>query len=91
MSFLNRMDAERIGGFSSKGHYCVWCGRKYADAYFRQSVDVCGPCNNFRMRHYHDLGNFFIRTIDGAQFRMYVPYEPKMTEKQIDDKLRSLV
>ena len=63
MSFLNRMDAEKIGGFSNEGRYCVWCGRKYEEAYFRQSLDVCAPCNNFRMRHYHDLGNFFVKQL----------------------------
>ena len=91
MSFLNQMDAERVGGFSDQGNYCVWCGRQYADAYFRHTIDVCFPCDYFRMRHYHDLGNFFMRTVDNVQFRVYVPFEPKMTEKQIDDKLKSLI
>ena len=85
------MDAERVGGYATEGQYCTWCGRQYPSAYFRQTIDVCKPCNDFRMRHYHDLGNFFMRTVDGAQFRVYVPYEPKITENQIDDKLRSLI
>ena len=91
MSFLNKMEAERVGGFSDKGKYCVWCGRQYSDAYFRYTVDVCAPCDNFRMRHFHDLGNFFMRTVNNTQFRVYVPFEPQMTEKQIDDKLKSMI
>ena len=91
MSWLNTIDAEQIGGYASTGTLCLWCGHRYPDAYFRQSLDVCGPCNNFRMRHYHDLGNFFVRTLDGAQFRVYVPYEPKMTEALINYHLRSLI
>ena len=88
---LNEMDAEKVGGFTSGGNYCVWCGRQYPDAYFRYTTDVCFPCDNFRMRHYHDLGNFFMRTVDNVQFRVYVPFEPKMTEKEIDDKLKALI
>ena len=85
------MDAERIGGFTRSGTYCVWCSHYYPESYFRQTIDVCKPCYDFRMRHYHDLGNFFVRTVDEAEFRVYVPYKPKMSESQIDDQLRSLI
>ena len=91
MSLLNRMDAERVGGYSDKGTFCVWCCKRYSSAYFRESVDVCWPCDNFKMRHYHDYGNFFIRTIDSVEFRVYVPNEPRMSDKQINKELRSLI
>ena len=91
MSLLNWMDAERVGGYSTNGHMCIWCGRRYPEAYFRQSIDVCGPCESFRERHYHDVGNFFMRTVDGVQFRVYVPIDPIMTEDQIDTELLKLI
>ena len=91
MSLFNDMDAERVGGYTTNGHLCVWCNRRYPEAYFRQSIDVCGPCESFRERHYHDVGNFFMRTISGIQFRVYVPIDPIMTEEQIDSELLKLI
>ena len=85
------MDAERVGGFTDYGRYCSWCGKQYPDAYFRQTIDVCWPCDDFRMRHYHDHGHYFMRTVDGVLFRVYVPDEPKMSDKEVDDVLRSLI
>ena len=60
---FNEIDAEKIRGFTDSGTYCVWCSHHYPRAYFRHTIDVCGPCDDFRMRHYYDLGNFFVRTV----------------------------
>ena len=85
------MDAERVGGFTDYGPYCSWCGKQYPNAYFRQTIDVCWPCDDFRMRHYHDQGHYFMRSVDGVLFRVYVPNEPKMNDKEINEQLRALI
>ena len=88
---FNVIDAERIGGFANSGTFCLWCNCHYPEVHFRHTIDVCGPCDDFRMKHYHDPGNFFVRTVYGIRFRVYVPDDPVMSKSQIDEYLRSLL
>ena len=85
------MDSEKITDFTGYGLYCTWCNYFYPRSYFKQSTDVCQPCEDFRYKHYYYQGHFFIQDINGVKFRVFISAESKMSNSEINAKLKELI
>ena len=85
------MDSEKIIGFTANGVYCVWCNYFYPSSHFKQSNDVCQECEDFRYKHYYSQGNFFIRDVNGVKFRVFLSTESKISDYEINTKLKELI
>ena len=81
------MDFEKITGFADHGTFCVWCSYHYDNSFFKQSIDVCQACEDFKSRHYYDLGKFFITQVNGFKFRVFLSYDSDLD----DSRLRQII
>ena len=77
------MDFEKITGFTDRGTFCVWCSYHYPQSFFRQSIDVCQPCEDFRFKHHYDLGKFYIAQVNEIKFRIFQRYDSDLNDFQV--------
>ena len=83
------MDFEKITGFTNDGTYCIWCNYHYPSSFFRQSLDVCGPCEQFRFKHNYDHGNFFVRDVNEFRFRVFLSSDVHLNDTQIENIIKN--
>ena len=83
------MDAEKIKHFVLSGKHCVWCNRQYDPFVIGGGFDFCRFCEDFRNKYYYDKGSFFTHSIDGVDFRCFMPYDHMLTDPKIKEFLKS--
>ena len=83
------MDAEKVTGFVCCGQYCIWCNYFYPDSYFRQTIDVCQPFDNFHMKHNYDQGNFLVCDVMVFDFVCLLQWSQKSPTQKLMRDLRA--
>ena len=83
------MEIEKVTGFKKDGQYCISCNKFYDSSLFKQSVDLCYYCEKFREKSYYTEGKVLMKTIDGTSFRCFVPYILKISDNEIEQKIKN--
>ena len=71
MISYERIDCGKFIDFSRKGVKCMICHYSYFSGGFKYQPYVCNGCHNFSMT-VMNLSDFFIVTIRGVDYRVYI-------------------